>query len=104
MLPCPMISSHYASPPARSSTGFHPKIARPIISPATPLESTLLQVFIPLHLNSPRINAYKKPGGGPPLSLTSHPTKDVCPERPSVSRDLSYSPRPQVPTSSDGAS
>jgi hypothetical protein len=30
-------------------------------------ESTLLQVLIPLHFNSPRINTYKKPGGGAPL-------------------------------------
>jgi hypothetical protein len=29
-------------------------------------ESTLLQVLIPLHFNFPRINTYKKPGGGPP--------------------------------------
>jgi len=27
-------------------------------------ESTLLQVLIPLHFNSPRINTYKKPGRG----------------------------------------
>ena len=31
----------------------------------TRLESTLLQVLIPLHFNSPRINTYKKPGRGP---------------------------------------
>src|SRR5208282_1463772 len=30
----------------------------------TPSKSTLLQVLIPLHFNSPRINAYKKPGRG----------------------------------------
>jgi hypothetical protein len=29
-------------------------------------ESTLLQVLIPLHFNSPTINTYKKPGGGSP--------------------------------------
>jgi hypothetical protein len=31
-------------------------------------ESTLLQVLIPLHFNSPRINTYKKPGRGSLLS------------------------------------
>ena len=96
-----MISSHYASPPVRSSTGFHPKIARPTMFPATPLESTLLQVFIPLHFNSLRINAYKKPGGGPPLSLTRNPTKVVCPERSLVASDLSLVPRPKVSSLSE---
>src|ERR1700721_982506 len=32
----------------------------------THLESTLLQVLIPLHFNSSRINTYTKPGGGCP--------------------------------------
>jgi hypothetical protein len=31
-------------------------------------ESTLLQLLIPLHFNSRRINTYKKPGGGSPTS------------------------------------
>ena len=35
--------------------------SRPLL---TLLESTLPQVFIPLHFNSPGINTYKKPGGG----------------------------------------
>jgi len=34
----------------------------------TPLESTHLQVLIPHHFISFRINTYKKPGGGSPLS------------------------------------
>src|SRR6185437_2590826 len=34
----------------------------------TPSESTLLQVLIPLHFISSRINTYKKPGGGTPSS------------------------------------
>jgi len=32
----------------------------------TPSESTLLQVLIPLHFNSSRMNTYKKPGRGSP--------------------------------------
>ena len=36
-------------------------------APLTHPESTLLQVLIPLHFNSPRINTYKKLGGGAPL-------------------------------------
>jgi hypothetical protein len=35
---------------------------------STRSESTLLQVLIPLHFNSPRINTYTKPGGGCPSS------------------------------------
>ncbi len=37
--------------------------SRPLL---THPESTLLQVLIPLHFNSLRINTYKKPGGGCP--------------------------------------
>jgi hypothetical protein len=37
--------------------------SRPLL---THPESTLLQVLIPLHFNSPRINTYVKPGGGYP--------------------------------------
>src|SRR5271168_4664944 len=36
--------------------------------PLTHSESTLLQVLIPLHFNSPRINVYKKTRGGVPPS------------------------------------
>jgi hypothetical protein len=54
-----------------------PKIlGRPSVPPRLPLykshrlptrsESTLLQVLIPLHFNSPRINTYAKQGGGCP--------------------------------------
>ena len=35
--------------------------------PLTPSESTLLQVLIPLHFISSRINTYTKQGGGSPL-------------------------------------
>src|SRR6202790_2594688 len=35
--------------------------------PPTHSESTLLQLLIPPHFNSPRINTYKKPGRGPLL-------------------------------------
>ena len=37
-------------------------------SPPTHSKSTLLQLLIPLHFNSPRINTYKKPGRGSLLS------------------------------------
>jgi hypothetical protein len=45
----------------------------------TPSKSTLLQVLIPLHFNSPRINTYKKPGRGsvllaPKFNNSSLPT------------------------------
>ena len=36
--------------------------------PLTHSKSTLLQLLIPLHFNSPRINTYKKPGRGSLLS------------------------------------
>src|ERR1700726_3231489 len=36
--------------------------------PLTPSESTLLQVLIPQHFNSSRMNTYEKPGEGAPLS------------------------------------
>jgi hypothetical protein len=42
-------------------------------SPLTHSESTLLQLLIPLHFNSPRINTYKKPGEGDLL-----PTPKFC--------------------------
>jgi hypothetical protein len=52
--------------------------AKPSVSPRlpfyksrflpTPSKSTLLQVLIPLHFNSRRCNAYKKPGEGAPPS------------------------------------
>jgi hypothetical protein len=79
VLPFLMFSWPFASPSAPGSTASYQKIARPIIFPATSLESTLLQVFIPLHLKFPRINTYKKPRGRVPLSLTrlrltSHPS------------------------------
>src|ERR1700720_1786251 len=46
-------------------------------------ESTLLQLLIPLHFNSPRINTYKNPGGG---SLSSSPRvlQLVTPHAPSL--------------------
>jgi hypothetical protein len=52
-----------------------PRISVPLRSPLykhrplrTRSESTLLQVLIPLHFNSPRMCVYKKPGEGAPLS------------------------------------
>jgi hypothetical protein len=49
-------------------------------------KSTLLQVLIPLHFNSPRISVYKKPGEGVPSSLpkdlqlvTPHSSSQECP-------------------------
>ena len=50
----------------------------------TSLKSTLLQVLIPLHFNSPRINTYKKPGRG------SHP------RAPKFCNSLLPSPRPSL--------
>jgi hypothetical protein len=50
----------------------------------TSSKSTLLQVLIPLHFNSPRINTYKKPGRG------SHP------RAPKFCNSLLPSPRPSL--------
>src|SRR6266851_2954949 len=38
------------------------------------------------------MNTYEKRGRGGLLSLTRHPTKGVCPERPSGVKDLSWNP------------
>src|SRR5271169_1924233 len=65
-----MPSSTPTFPPAPASTAFRQKIARPIIFPATSLESTLPQVLIPPHFNSFRRNVYKKPGEGGLIWLT----------------------------------
>ena len=40
---------------------------RPIITPATYLESTLVEVFILDNLNFPRINTFEKQGEGCPV-------------------------------------
>jgi hypothetical protein len=52
--------------PAKSSVppGLPVYKCRPL---PTPSKSTLLEVLIPLHFNSPRINTYKNPGRGPIL-------------------------------------
>ena len=60
-------------------------------SPITPLESTLLQVFILKNLKFFRINTYKKPRGGGQLWLTKIPSR--C-----------YLPKQQVPGVSSGSS
>jgi len=51
--------------------------------PLTPPESTLLQVLIPLHFISSRINTYPKQGGGEPLCrpqsfTTRQPYSQIC--------------------------
>src|SRR6266851_9380802 len=43
-------------------------------------------------LSSFRMNTYEKQRGGGVLSLTRHPMKGVCPERPSGVKDLSSNP------------
>jgi hypothetical protein len=48
----------------------------------TPLESALIQVLILNSLKLFRMNTYEKHRGEGVLLLTRHPTKDVCPERP----------------------
>jgi hypothetical protein len=52
---------------------------RPLL---THLESTLLQVFMPLHFNSPGINTYKKPGGGCLSKATKFCNSLLFPLRP----------------------
>src|SRR6266481_9954545 len=91
-----------------------PPSPKPSFAPSlllTPLESALIQVFILGNLKLFRMNTYKKTRGVGVLLLTthpmrmrilserseskdlsSHPTKDVCPERPSEARDLSWNP------------
>jgi hypothetical protein len=53
----PKISSRSSVPPGLPVYKIHHRL--------THSESTLPQVLIPLHFNSPRINTYKKPGRGP---------------------------------------
>jgi hypothetical protein len=65
-------------------------------------ESTLLQLLIPLHFNSRRINTYKKPAGGSPTS-TPNVLQLVNPSLftiPSEARNLIFhpSPRPTRPS------
>jgi hypothetical protein len=52
----PQIPPKSSVPPGLPFYKIRPPLTRP--------ESTLLQVLIPLHSNSPRINTYKKPGRG----------------------------------------
>ena len=55
----PQIPPKSSVPPGLPFYKIRPPLTRP--------ESTLLQVLIPLHFNSPRINTYKKPGRGGPI-------------------------------------
>jgi hypothetical protein len=76
----------------------------------THAESTLLQLLIPLHFNSPRINTYKKPGGGSLLptpkfynsSLLVYPERcgrGPCRPRSLVARHSSLATVPVTPFS-----
>jgi hypothetical protein len=58
----------------------------------SPLESTLTEVLILKGFKFFRMNTYEKHRGEGVLLLTRHPMKDVCPERPSEARDLSWNP------------
>src|SRR6266481_930093 len=58
----------------------------------SPLESTLTEVLILKSFKFFRMNTYEKHRGEGVLLLTRHPMKDVCPERPSEARDLSWNP------------
>ncbi len=58
----------------------------------SPLESTLIEVLILKSFKFFRMNTYEKHRGEGVLLLTRHPMKDVCPERPSEARDLSWNP------------
>ncbi len=87
-----MFSSPLSPQPAPRSNSFREEIARPIIFPTTSLESTVTQVFIPLHLNFPRINTYEKPGGRVLIIVNQISDEEICPderreERPLFSRD-----------------
>jgi hypothetical protein len=73
-----------------------PKNPCPIISPATPLESTLPRPTASVHPKSLTATLFplestltKKPGVGCPLWLTTNPVRDLHPERPSGTSDLS---------------
>jgi len=61
-------------------------------APVTPLESALIEVLILKSFKFFRMNTYEKHRGEGVLLLTRHPMKDVCPERPSEARDLSWNP------------
>ncbi len=82
-----MFSKLQTYPPAPRPTASHRKSLRPIISPATPVESTLPRPLASVHskpLTATRFplesTLTKKPGGRGRLSLTRHATKRVCPE------------------------
>jgi len=69
------IPSKSSVPPSLPLYKIHPLKTRS--------ESTLLQVLIPLHFNSLRINTYKKPGEGVPRSTPKvlqlvTPIRDQC--------------------------
>jgi hypothetical protein len=74
VLPFLMFSSPFASPSAPRSTASYQKIARPIISPATPLESTLPTPPASVHSKPLTVTRFplestltKKPGGRGPV-------------------------------------
>ena len=52
---------------------------RPIITPATYFESTLVEVLIPNNLNFFKINTFEKQGEGGWLLLTKRTPKPACP-------------------------
>jgi hypothetical protein len=87
MLPFFMSSSPHFTLPTPSPTASHHKVLRPIISPATPVESTLPRPLASVHskpLAGTRFplesTLTKKPGGRGQLLLTRHATKRVCPD------------------------
>jgi hypothetical protein len=67
------------------------KSAVPRLPPATPLESTLVEVFILNNLNFFRMNTYEKQGGGGVLLLTKHPIRMLILSERSKPKDLSSS-------------
>jgi hypothetical protein len=64
--------------------------------PLTPSESTLLQVLIPLHFNSSRMNTYKKPGRGAPSTAPKLSNSLLTPNRKCAHTPTSATPVPSM--------
>jgi hypothetical protein len=80
MLSLFVFSSQHTSLPAPALALHYHEILRPIISPATALESTLPQVLILNNLKSPGISIYKKPGAGGPVIVNQISDEEICPD------------------------
>jgi len=99
MLSFPMVCSTQPFPPHPDPGTSQRAAQRPIISPATLLKSTLPTPTASIHSKSLTATRFplestltKNPRGRGQLLLTTNPSGDLYPERPSRARDLSAIP------------